>query len=83
MEQKSLPMRRHSSPQRFASLSLINLIATIDLRIAGHLEIGAYVVRSELELECQLDGARAADLVEGVKATVCAAGAQAVRQRLC
>jgi len=34
------------------------------------------------ELEGQLDGARAADLVEGVEAAICAAGAEAVRQRL-
>ena len=36
----------------------------------------------KLELEGELDGAGAADLVEGVEAAVCAAGAQATRQRL-
>ena len=38
---------------------------------------------SEYKFKCQLDRARAADLVEGVEAAVCAAGAEAVRQRLC
>lgn len=37
---------------------------------------------SELELEGELDGAGAADLVEGVEAAIGAAGAQAARQRL-
>ena len=36
----------------------------------------------ELELEGELDGAGAADLVEGVEAAIGAAGAQAARQRL-
>ena len=36
----------------------------------------------KLKLERQLDGARAADLTERVEATVCAAGAEAARQRL-
>ena len=35
-----------------------------------------------MELEGELDGARAADLVEGVEVTIWAAGAQAARQRL-
>jgi hypothetical protein len=37
---------------------------------------------SELEFEGELDGAGAADLVKGVEAAICAAGAQAARQRL-
>ena len=37
----------------------------------------------ELELEGELDGAGAADLVKGVEAAIRPAGAQAVRQRLC
>ena len=36
----------------------------------------------ELEPESELDGAGAADLIEGVEAAVGAAGAQAVGQRL-
>jgi len=40
------------------------------------------VRQSELELEGELDGAGAADLVEGVEATIWAAGAEAARQRL-
>ncbi len=38
--------------------------------------------RSELELEGELDGARAADLVEGVEAAIRAARAEAVRKHL-
>ena len=37
---------------------------------------------SELEFEGELEGAGAADLVKGVEAAICAAGAQAARQRL-
>jgi hypothetical protein len=38
-------------------------------------------VLREMELEGGLDGARAADLVEGFEAAIGAAGAQAARQR--
>jgi hypothetical protein len=37
---------------------------------------------SELELEGELDGAGAADLVEGVEAAIGAAGAEVARERL-
>jgi len=43
---------------------------------------GPHVRGSELKFERQLDGARAADLVEGVEASVGAARAEADRQRL-
>lgn len=39
--------------------------------------------RSELELESELDRARAADLVEGVETAIRATRPQAARQRLC
>ena len=38
---------------------------------------------SELKFERQLDGSRAANLVEGIEAAVGAAGAEATGQRLC
>ncbi len=40
------------------------------------------MAQSKLELEGKLDGAGTADLVEGVEATIGAAGAQAAGQRL-
>ena len=43
---------------------------------------GQYPGISKLELEGKLDGAGTADLVEGVEATIGAAGAQAAGQRL-
>ena len=55
---------------------------SLSINLASYLVSLRFFPSSELELEGELDGARAADLVERVEAAIGAAGAQAAGQRL-
>jgi hypothetical protein len=67
-------------PQK--DIALGNGLTRIDGHSFGRRDERAQVRRSELELEGELDGTGAADLVERVEAAIRAAGAQAAGQRL-
>src|SRR5258708_2656874 len=69
-----IPENRRSRHPRFRGAET----GPIPSRACPH----AVVYLSELKLECQLDRARSADLIERVETTISAAGAQTVRQGL-